>query len=127
MVVARGTALPYPPPVGLASDDSTGEVTVTAAQLAAETGADTDRARRVLEAASEMAVRYAPDAPTALLNEAVIRCGGYLLDQPADARRSETTGAVSTSWAATHTSALRHSGAMALLSPYKARRAGAIG
>ena len=129
MVVARGTALPYPPPPGRAgdTDSDAGRVTVTAQTVAAETGASTERAERVLPVAAEAAQRYAPGAPTAVLNEAVLRCCGYLLDHPADARRSETTGSVSSSWAATHSSALRHSGAMALLSPYKVRRAGAIG
>ena len=41
---------------------------------------------------------------------------------------SESVGDISTSYAATHTSPLRHSGAMALLSTgWKVRRAGAIG
>lgn len=102
-------------------------VTLTAAGLAEATGASEAVAGRLLPVVTEMVERYAPDAPTAVQDEAAIRCAGYLADQPADARRSETTGAVSTSWAATHISALRHSGAMALLSPYKARRAGAIG
>ena len=116
-------------PVGApdCGDEPAGRVTLTAAVVAAETGADIDRARRVLETAAALALRYAPAAPVAVLNEAVLRCCGYLLDHPADARRSETTGALSASWAATHTAALRHSGAMALLTAYKARRAGAVG
>ena len=77
--------------------------------------------------ATELVERYAPDAPDAVADEAAIRCAGYLAQQPSDARRSTTVGGVSSSWAATHTSALRHSGAMALLSPFKIRRAGAIG
>lgn len=102
-------------------------VTLTAAELAEAIHAEAAVAGRLLPVVAEMVQRYAPDAPAVIQNEAAIRAAGYLADQPADARRSETTGSVSTSWAATHTSALRHSGAMSLLSPYKARRAGAIG
>ena len=48
-------------------------VTLTADAVADETGATVERARRVLEAATETAQRYAPDAPVAILNEAVLR------------------------------------------------------
>ena len=102
-------------------------VTLTAAELAEAIHADASVAGRLLPVVTDIVERYAPAAPDAISNEAAVRCAGYLAEQPADARRSETIGAVSTSWAATHTSALRHSGAMALLSPYKVRRAGAIG
>ena len=124
--MAVNTAQPIGAP-GCGAPPTGNMVTLTAQTVATETGASVERAERVLEAATETALRYAPAAPTAVLNEAVLRCCGYLLDHPSDARRSETTGAVSSSWAATQTSALRHSGAMALLSPYKVRRAGAIG
>ena len=57
--------------------------------------------------------RYAPDAPPAVQNEAAIR--------------SEVTGDVRTTFdGARSLGALRHSGAMGLLSPWKVRRAGAI-
>ena len=102
-------------------------VTITATQLATATRSTADVAGRLLPVATELVERYAPDAPDAVADEAVIRCAGYLAQQPSDARRSTTVGGVSSSWAATHVSALRHSGAMALLSPFKIRRAGAIG
>ena len=102
-------------------------VTLTAAALAEAAGQPQATAERLLPVVAELVERYAPAAPEAVANEAAVRCAGYLAETPPDARRSETTGAVSTSWAATHTSALRHSGAMSLLSPYKVRRAGAVG
>ena len=102
-------------------------VTITAAELAAAIRQPAEVAGRLLAVASELVERYAPAAPDSIANEAVIRTSGYLAQQPSDARRSTTVGSVSSSWAATHVSALRHSGGMALLSPWKRRRAGAIG
>ena len=102
-------------------------VTITATELASAIRATPDVAARLLAVATEQVERYAPAAPEAASNEATIRCAGYLAQQPSDARRSTTVGGIESSWAATHTSALRHSGAMSLLSPWKVRRAGAIG
>ena len=102
-------------------------VTIDAAALSEAIKQPSALAERVLAVATEMVQRYAPDAPEAVQNEAVIRTSGYLAQHPSDARRDSTTGGVSSSWAVTHTSALRHSGAMSLLSPWKVRRAGAVG
>ena len=102
-------------------------VTLSSAALATAIRQPADVAERLLPVTTELVERYAPHAPEAIQNEAVVRCAGYLAQQPSDARRSTTVGSVSSSWAATHVSALRHSGGMALLSPWKRRRAGAIG
>lgn len=102
-------------------------VTLTAADLAEATGQTSAVATRLLPVVTELVEKYAPDAPEAIQNEAAIRCAGYLAQQPPDARRSTTVGGVSSSWATTHTAALRHSGAMSLLSPWKRRRARAAG
>ena len=83
--------------------------------------------QRLGSTASALVEREAPLAPLAIRNEAVIRAAGWLHEQPAAAVRSESVGDISTSYAATHTSPLRHSGATALLSLWKQRRAGAIG
>lgn len=101
-------------------------VTLTAAALAAAIGAETATAERLLPVATALVERYAPDAPEALQNEAVVRCGGYLHEMPGASIRSEATGDIRTSYAANNMSPLRHSGAIALLSPWKARRGGAI-
>ncbi len=101
-------------------------VSLTAAQLEAALGVETELATRLLGVATELVKRYAPDAPDTVQNEAVIRTAGYLHEQPGAAIRSESAGDISTSYAATHLSALRHSGGMSLLSPWKQRRAGVI-
>ena len=101
-------------------------VTITAAELAEAVGVDSTTAARLLAVASELVTRYAPDAPAAIQNEAVIRTAGWLAEQPAAAITGETEGDIRTAYAPTMQSALRHSGAMALLSPWKIRRAGAV-
>ena len=103
-------------------------VTMNRAQLRLALGIDADTAERLLKVATELCERYAPGAPEAIANEAVIRCarmaGRYgqipSLAIGAIRRRGGAT------WAPGQISALRHSGAMALLSPWKQRRAGAI-
>ena len=102
-------------------------VSISAADLAAAIHQSEAVAARLLKVATEIVERYAPAAPEAIQNEAVVRCAGYLAQHPADGRREATVGGISSGWAPTHTSALRHSGAMSLLSPWKVRRAGAIG
>ena len=101
-------------------------VTITAAELVEAIGTDTAPATRLLAVATQLVTRYAPDAPDAIANEGVIRAAGWLAEQPAASITSETEGDIRTSYAPAMTSALRHSGAMALLSPWKIRRAGAI-
>ena len=101
-------------------------VTLTAAQLAEAVGLDSATAARLLAVASALVTRFAPDAPDAIANEGAIRTAGWLAEQPAAAIRAETEADISTSYAPSMQSALRHSGAMALLSPWKIRRAGAI-
>ena len=91
-------------------------------------GEDDDAtAQRLGSVASALVEQYASGAPQVVKDEAVIRCGGWLREQPAAAIRSEGVGDISTSYAATHVSALRHSGAMSMLTGWKQRRAGHIG
>ena len=132
MAVSRDTALPYPPPPGLGdadSDDdgSTGAVTVTAAELAAETGLSAERAERLLAVATSTVLNYAPAAPTALLNEAVIRYAGYLGASDYGTVRSESVGPLSLEYQMNHSAAFRNSGVAMLLTRHKVRRAGSIG
>ena len=101
-------------------------VTITAAELAEAVGVDSTTATRLLAVAAALVNRYAPDAPDAISNEAVIRTAGWLAEQPSAAIRSETEGDIRTSYSPMMQSALRHSGAMALCSPWKIRRAGLI-
>ena len=101
-------------------------VTLTAAELAEAVGVDETLGTRLLAVAAALVTRYAPDAPDAVANEAAIRTAGWLAEQPSAAITSETEGDIRTSYAPTMLSALRHSGAMALLSAWKIRRAGQI-
>ena len=100
-------------------------VTLTAEQLADAIDADTATATRLLGVATELVEHYAPSAPVAVQNEAAIRCAGWLSERPY-ASSGDTVGQLSATFAPGQHSALRHSGAMALLTHYKQRRAGAI-
>ena len=101
-------------------------VSLTSAQLQAALGIDDAVSSRLLGVASVLVNRYAPGAPVQVQNESTIRTAGYLNSMPKASVRSESEGEVTTDYAVTHLSALRHSGGMALLSPWKIRRAGAI-
>ena len=101
-------------------------LTLSAAELAEAIGVDSTTATRLLAVATALVTRYAPDAPDAINNEAAIRCAGWLAEQPSAAITSEAEGDIRTSYAPTMQSALRHSGAMALLTHWRIRRAGAI-
>ena len=101
-------------------------VTLTAAELAEAVVITSAQATRLLPVASALVERYAPAAPVAVQNEAAIRICGYLSQQPESAQRSDRLGDVETQWQPGNVSALRHSGAMALLTFWKVRRAGGI-
>ena len=101
-------------------------VTITATELAEAVGVDSTTAIRLLAVAAALVGRYAPDAPGAIADEAAIRTAGWLTEMPSAAITSESEGDIRTSYSPTMQSALRHSGAMALLSPWRVRRAGVI-
>ena len=101
-------------------------VTLNAAELAEAVGVDSKTGTRLLAVCSALVERYAPDAPGPVSNEAAIRTAGWLAEEPAASIRSETEGDIMTAYSPSMLSALRHSGAMALLSPWKIRRAGAV-
>ena len=77
--------------------------------------------------AASLVQRFAPDAPQVIKDEAVIRTAGWLRQAPSYGARMEAEGEIRTSFSPAMTSALRASGGMALLSPWKIRRAGAVG
>ena len=94
---------------------------------------DTEQIRlfdRLISVASALVEKYAPLAPQDVQNEAAIRVIGYLKDTPKSAVLSIDGGGRGFSSGTTYPSgvrsALRHSGAMAILSPWKIRRAGVI-
>lgn len=78
-----------------------------------------------LDAATELVNRYAMNAPRSIKHEAVLRCVAYLFDRPAGFIE-RTSDNFTIAAAPGHLSALRHSGAMSLLNPWKQRRARAI-
>ena len=102
-------------------------VTVTATALAQALGVNQALADRLLPVVTALVQQYAPVAPSAVQDEAAVRCAGWLAEQPAASIRSESTGDVSTAYNTTSTSPLRASGAMGLLTFWKVRRAGVIG
>ena len=106
-------------------------VTLTAQALATAIGKKLPVAERLLPVSSALVERYAPLAPDAIQNEAVIRCSGWLSNQPASAcaREQISFGGGALSQVAVFrpsTGALRGSGAMGLLSTFKVRRGGLI-
>ncbi len=84
-------------------------------------------AQRVGVAASAMIEQYAPGAPQALKDEAVIRLGGYLAGSDFGGIAKESIGPLDTEFTVNHANAFRNCGAAALLSRWRVRRAGKIG
>lgn len=101
--------------------------TLTATALAEALAVNQALADRLHPVAVAMVDRYAPAAPEAVANEAAIRFAGWLSEAPASGARREDIGDISTSFSPAMTGGFRASGAMALLSPWKVRRAGAVG
>ena len=100
--------------------------TATATLRTAIGTTDDPTTQRLGATAAALVERYAPDAPDAIKCEAVIRCAGWLLEAPAAGVRRSSVGPVDTAYSPAMTGALRSSGAMSSLSPWKVRRAGAI-
>ena len=101
-------------------------VTLTEADVAAELGGRPDQGAivaRMLASATALVMRYAPAAPDPIHDEATIRTCGYLWERESSALTLQGDAGLQASFAAGAWSALRHSGAMALLSPWKVRRA----
>ena len=116
-------------PADLPAKRATGDTGLTAEILIAELGPwlEAERANRVLATASRMVADYAPQAPIELRYEAILRFSGYLAEADYGAIQSETMGPQSNTYTVNHASMFRNSGAAALLTRYRVRRAGAIG
>ena len=119
-------ALTPPGPVLDLTTTGQGQVTIGLSELGEAIGAPETMARRVLAVASAIVTEYAPQAPNAVLNEAVIRLGGYLAQSDYGGIRQEKLGPREVEYTVNHAPLLRLSGALALLTRYKHRRAGAI-
>ena len=100
-------------------------------ELAGIIGADAETATRLLKLAMEIVTRYVnnSEAPEVTLRmRRVIRLCGWLYESPANRTSQIGIGPdISLRFNLSQNSALRHSGAMSLLSPYKRRRASPIG
>ena len=84
----------------------------------------TGRAQEFLDAATAMILRYCPIAPDAIHNRACRMLIDYFDEVVHIRMRGDTQGSKSTFWNARMTAAaLRESGAMAILGPFKIRRA----
>ena len=100
-------------------------ITLEASELQSLLGVDRDTAERLFNVASPMVTEYMRGStpPGGIENEMVIRICGHLHGMPKPAIKRESAGPLSVSYAADNVSALIHSGAAAIGSPYKVRRA----
>ena len=85
-----------------------------------------ERAAQLGAVAAEMVESYAPQAPQILRDEAVIRFSGYLAQSDFGTIAKEAIGPRSIDYTVNHASAFRNSGAAALVTRWRVRRAGAI-
>ena len=110
-------------------------VTISVADLAERIGgvavdddqSPSDAATSLLAAAAAMIEQYSPAAPEALQNEAAVRFAGYLAQSEFGAVESDNVGPTTVSYVTNHAAMFRNSGAAALVSRWRTRRAGAIG
>ena len=87
---------------------------LTAALRLGDSAAETAEATRLLAYVYAAVPREAPDAPAVISNEAAIRLGAYLYDQPTTSQGDQVANA------------LRFSGAKGILLPYRVHRAGNV-
>ncbi len=100
---------------------------ITPYDLALEIGVPQKQGERLFAVASALVDDYAEGAPDDVKSESIIRTAGWLAEQPSASIVSEEQGDIRTRYSSTSMSALRHSGSMALLNPWKIRSAGLIG
>ena len=103
---------------------------ITAAELATAIGSDAAIATRLLAVTGALVDRYlaGADIPEAIRNEAIIMASGWRNEVPTNNIRRKEIGEIRFERDPSKVAGniLRLSGAMALLAPYKVRRAGAI-
>ena len=108
-------------------DGTTRSAELAARRLALATGQSEALATVIGPVAAALVERYAPGAPQAVKDEATIRCAGYLATADFGAVQSEAIGPRSLTWTPNHADMFRRSGAAALLTRWRVRRAKAIG
>ena len=128
-VVVKQDGFIGPRATGQGAQDAT--TPITAARLAAVVAGLTEqRAGELLPVANEMIEKYAPAAPEAVKAEAIVRLAGWLFHRVPRAMERVQIGQISLDfrpYLRATPAALNHSGAASLLSPWRVRRAGAIG
>ena len=123
------TAQPFPP---IPKAEKQTGVTITVRELAVAIGIDVSEdeglavATRLRAVCGLYAERYAPQAPSALLNESVLRFAAYLLATQDLLGFREIGRGIDVTPMHLHGPAWRNCGAAMLLAPWKIRRAGAI-
>ena len=100
------------------------EIEAATTTLAAAIGSSEEVAGRLGPVVAALVAQYASGAPAAVKSEAVIRASGWL-QRTKPGLRKIGISSVDIEYASGQ-SALRNSGAMSLLSPFKIRRAGKI-
>ena len=116
---------PWPPATSAAA--RTAAIARLREAVAGRTLDSDDTASHLGEVASAMVEAYAPGAPQAVKDEAVVRVAGYLAGSDFGGIVSETSvGSKQGEYVTNHANAWRNSGAGMLLSRWKVRRAGAI-
>lgn len=117
---------PWPPTTSVAA--RTAAVARLREAVAGRTLASDDAANALGEAASALVEDYAPSAPQAVKDEAVIRLAGWLAGSSFDNVTSETSVASATvQYQPGSQNLMIRSGAGSLLTRWRVRRAGAIG
>ena len=97
---------------------------------AAAQGATLDSDTRAAElgaVAAELVQQYAPRAPQALRDEAVIRFAGYLAQSDFGSIAKDAIGPLNREYPTNHAAMFRNCGAAALLTRWRVRRAGVVG
>ena len=102
-------------------------VTITAADIFGSgsdakplvTGLDSTGQARFLAVATALVEDYAPLAPEAVQNEAVVRMAGWLLQAPADGRTGDRDDTYTLRWSANGQRGFLLSGAQDLLRPWR--------
>ena len=108
--------------------ERTAAVTRLRNAIAGRTRDDGEAANSIGEASAAMVEDYAPGAPQAIRDEAVIRLAGWMAGSDYATIVSETSvGDAKVEYVVRHQDAWRNSGAGMLLTRWKVRRAGAIG
>ena len=101
-------------------------VTLKADEIGRIVGGRKDDLPRLVQAAAARVLRYAPDAPDEIHNEAAIRLVGYLAQSDYGSITEEAEGPMSRSFVVNHADAFRRCGAAGLLAPWRTHRAGNV-